>query len=130
VVGFKPTTGRWPRGGVAPISHTLDTTGLLARSVEAWSFGDGATATGPSASHAYAKPGTYEAVATVSDGAAQAQASSRITITGAATTATKAVTLTRAAAKKRRRLPAAVRALRRAGARGTRRPSARARPVS
>ncbi|MFE0455159.1 amidase family protein [Streptomyces sp. NPDC058914] len=34
VVGFKPTTGRWPRGGVAPISHTLDTTGVLARSVE------------------------------------------------------------------------------------------------
>jgi Asp-tRNA(Asn)/Glu-tRNA(Gln) amidotransferase A subunit family amidase len=34
VVGFKPTTGRWPRGGVAPISHTLDTTGMLARSVE------------------------------------------------------------------------------------------------
>ncbi|WP_194917076.1 amidase family protein [Catenulispora rubra] len=34
VVGFKPTTGRWPRGGVAPVSHVLDTTGLLARSVE------------------------------------------------------------------------------------------------
>ncbi|ANN76318.1 amidase family protein [Bordetella flabilis] len=34
VVGFKPTTGRWPRGGVAPISHTLDTTGVFARSVE------------------------------------------------------------------------------------------------
>lgn len=34
VVGFKPTTGRWPGGGVAPISHTLDTTGVLARSVE------------------------------------------------------------------------------------------------
>lgn len=34
VVGFKPTTGRWPRGGVAPVSHTLDTTGVLARSVE------------------------------------------------------------------------------------------------
>jgi Asp-tRNA(Asn)/Glu-tRNA(Gln) amidotransferase A subunit family amidase len=34
VVGFKPTTGRWPRGGVAPISHTLDTTGALARNVE------------------------------------------------------------------------------------------------
>lgn len=33
VVGFKPTTGRWPRGGVAPVSHTLDTTGLLARYV-------------------------------------------------------------------------------------------------
>lgn len=34
VVGFKPTTGRWPRGGVAPISHTLDTTGVFARNVE------------------------------------------------------------------------------------------------
>ncbi|KWV59703.1 indole acetimide hydrolase [Rhizobium altiplani] len=34
VVGFKPTTGRWPRDGVAPISHTLDTTGVLARSVD------------------------------------------------------------------------------------------------
>ncbi|UGY05820.1 amidase family protein [Bradyrhizobium quebecense] len=34
VVGFKPTTGRWPRKGVAPISHTLDTTGVFARSVE------------------------------------------------------------------------------------------------
>jgi Asp-tRNA(Asn)/Glu-tRNA(Gln) amidotransferase A subunit family amidase len=34
VVGFKPTTGRWPGGGVAPISHTLDTAGILARSVE------------------------------------------------------------------------------------------------
>ncbi|ACP22029.1 Indoleacetamide hydrolase (plasmid) [Sinorhizobium fredii NGR234] len=34
VVGFKPTTGRWPGNGVAPISHTLDTTGVLARNVE------------------------------------------------------------------------------------------------
>jgi len=34
VVGFKPTTGRWPRSGVAPISHTLDTTGVFARHVE------------------------------------------------------------------------------------------------
>ncbi|MGW7775692.1 amidase family protein [Pseudomonas machongensis] len=34
VVGFKPTTGRWSGRGVAPISHTLDTTGVLARSVE------------------------------------------------------------------------------------------------
>jgi Asp-tRNA(Asn)/Glu-tRNA(Gln) amidotransferase A subunit family amidase len=34
VVGFKPTTGRWPRGGVAPISHTLDTTGVFARNVD------------------------------------------------------------------------------------------------
>jgi mandelamide amidase len=34
VVGYKPTPGRWPSKGVAPISETLDTTGLLARSVE------------------------------------------------------------------------------------------------
>lgn len=34
VVGFKPTTGRWPRNAVAPISHTLDATGVLARSVD------------------------------------------------------------------------------------------------
>ncbi|WP_201359273.1 amidase family protein [Mycobacterium paraintracellulare] len=33
VVGFRPTTGRWPRDGVAPISSTLDTTGILARTV-------------------------------------------------------------------------------------------------
>jgi mandelamide amidase len=34
VVGFKPTPGRWPGDGVAPISHTLDTTGVLARNVD------------------------------------------------------------------------------------------------
>jgi len=34
VVGYKPTTGRWSGEGVAPISHTLDTTGVLARNVE------------------------------------------------------------------------------------------------
>jgi Asp-tRNA(Asn)/Glu-tRNA(Gln) amidotransferase A subunit family amidase len=33
-VGFKPTTGRWPGRGVAPIARTLDTTGILARNVE------------------------------------------------------------------------------------------------
>lgn len=34
IVGFRPTTGRWPGNGVAPISHTLDTLGPMARSVE------------------------------------------------------------------------------------------------
>jgi indoleacetamide hydrolase len=34
VVGFKPTPGRWSSEGVAPISHTLDTTGVIARRVE------------------------------------------------------------------------------------------------
>ncbi|WP_050386525.1 amidase family protein [Bradyrhizobium pachyrhizi] len=34
VVGFKPTTGRWPVTRVAPIADTLDTTGVLARKAE------------------------------------------------------------------------------------------------
>ncbi|MFT4437701.1 amidase family protein [Caballeronia sp. 15715] len=34
VVGFKPTPGRWSSNGVAPISETLDTTGVLARDVD------------------------------------------------------------------------------------------------
>ena len=33
-VGYKPTPGRWPGTGVAPISHALDTPGVLVRSVE------------------------------------------------------------------------------------------------
>ena len=41
VVGFKPTPGRWAGDGVAPISHTLDTTSLLARSVEDCALIDG-----------------------------------------------------------------------------------------
>lgn len=34
----------------------------------AWTFGDGATATGATATHAYARPGAYNATLTVSDG--------------------------------------------------------------
>ena len=33
VFGFRPTVGRYPRGGVVPISHTRDTPGPLARSM-------------------------------------------------------------------------------------------------
>lgn len=33
VVGFKPTPSRWSSDGVAPISNTLDTTGVIARRV-------------------------------------------------------------------------------------------------
>jgi len=33
IVGYKPTPGRWPSRGTAPISQTLDTIGVLARSV-------------------------------------------------------------------------------------------------
>jgi indoleacetamide hydrolase len=40
VVGYKPTPGRWPNEGVAPVSHTLDAIGLIARSVEDCSLVD------------------------------------------------------------------------------------------
>ena len=33
IVGFRPTTGRWPQEGIVPISHTRDTAGPMARSV-------------------------------------------------------------------------------------------------
>lgn len=34
IVGLRPTLGRYPGGGVLPISHTRDTVGAMARSVE------------------------------------------------------------------------------------------------
>ncbi len=33
IVGFRPTTGRWPRTGIIPISHTRDTAGPMTRTV-------------------------------------------------------------------------------------------------
>lgn len=51
VVGYKPTPGRWPSSGVAPISQVLDAIGLLARSVEDCELVDalltGGTVSGP-----------------------------------------------------------------------------------
>jgi indoleacetamide hydrolase len=47
VVGYKPTPGRWPVEGVAPISETLDTTGLLARNVEDCALVDAILTHGP-----------------------------------------------------------------------------------
>ncbi len=40
-VGLKTTAGRWPTEGIVPLSPTLDTAGLLARTVEdvCWAFG-------------------------------------------------------------------------------------------
>lgn len=39
VVGLKTTRGRWPTGGVVPLSSTLDTVGLLGRTVSDVGFG-------------------------------------------------------------------------------------------
>ncbi|WP_326835318.1 amidase family protein [Amycolatopsis rhabdoformis] len=41
VVGFKPSRGRWPGDGVAPVSTTLDSTGVIARSVADCALVDG-----------------------------------------------------------------------------------------
>ncbi len=37
--GLKPTHGRWPQEGIVPLSPSLDTPGILARSVEDLAFG-------------------------------------------------------------------------------------------
>jgi PKD repeat protein len=44
-----------------------------------WSFGDGASATGPTTSHTYAAPGSYAARVVVSDGRANASATAQVT---------------------------------------------------
>jgi PKD repeat protein len=48
-----------------------------------WNFGDGTTGSGASTSHAYAAPGAYTVAATVSDGLAQVQSTSTVTVTAA-----------------------------------------------
>jgi Asp-tRNA(Asn)/Glu-tRNA(Gln) amidotransferase A subunit family amidase len=47
IVGFRPTTGRWPGRGVAPISHTFDTLGPMARTVEDCALLDAVVTGGP-----------------------------------------------------------------------------------
>jgi hypothetical protein len=42
-----------------------------------WSFGDGATGSGPSVTHAYASPGTYTATVTVTDAVGNAASAAR-----------------------------------------------------
>lgn len=37
--GLKPTHGRWPQEGIVPLSPSLDTSGILARSLEDLAFG-------------------------------------------------------------------------------------------
>lgn len=41
LVGFRPTSGRWPQAGIVPISHTRDTPGPMTRSVADCALLDG-----------------------------------------------------------------------------------------
>ena len=63
--------GATPSTGTAPLSVTFDgsasTTPNGTVTSWAWSFGDGASGTGPVTSHVYSTPGTYTASLTVTD---------------------------------------------------------------
>jgi PKD repeat protein len=60
-----------PSSGTAPLSVTFDGSGSTTPNGTvtswAWSFGDGASDTGPLATHVYSTPGTYTASLTVTD---------------------------------------------------------------
>lgn len=89
-----------PLTGIAPLSVTFDGSGSTTPNGTvtswAWSFGDGASATGPFVTHVYAAPGNYTASLTVVDS------------TGASSTATAAIVVTPAAPEAPSALTAAV----------------------
>jgi PKD repeat protein len=78
-----------PTSGTAPLAVSFDgwtssdPDGTIAS--HSWSFGDGATASGGTATHTYAAPGTYSATLTVMDNAG-AVGSTSVTITATAVT--------------------------------------------
>ncbi|TDP90778.1 mandelamide amidase [Leucobacter luti] len=59
VFGFRPTTGRWPSGGIVPLSPTRDTVGVIAESAELLELVDRVVCN---------EPGRRRAAATVSRG--------------------------------------------------------------
>ena len=71
-----------PTRGDAPVTvvFTGGTTGGTAPNTYAWGFGDGGTSTAANPSHAYATPGTYTAVFTVTDATGHG-ASASVTVT-------------------------------------------------
>ena len=72
-----------PSSGVAPLAVSFDgsaSTGQIAK--YAWTFGDGATATGAKVSHSYAAAGSFTATLTVTDTVGATAATSKlITVT-------------------------------------------------
>jgi mandelamide amidase len=47
IVGFRPTTSRWPQQGIVPISHTRDTASPMTRTVADCALLDGVVTGGP-----------------------------------------------------------------------------------
>jgi VCBS repeat-containing protein len=69
--------------GVAPFDASFSATGADVDGdvlTFSWAFGDQHIASGPQVTHTYADAGTFDAVVTVSDGIATAQASVQITV--------------------------------------------------
>jgi PKD repeat protein len=73
-----------PRSGIAPLAVSFDGRGSTdadgSITSYAWSFGDGTSANGATASHTYSTPGNYVATLTVTDNAG-ASASTTVAIT-------------------------------------------------
>jgi PKD repeat protein len=75
VVAGAPPIARVAASGAAEIGQALALDGSASSDADgsvashAWTFGDGATATGPSVTHAYASAGTYAVTLTVTDDA-------------------------------------------------------------
>ena len=73
---------------------TTVSTLIVPRAGYAWSFGDGTTATGPSVSHTFAKPGTYTVTLTVTDRGGNTSTLTRtVTVLGSGTSTTPTSTL-------------------------------------
>lgn len=64
-----------PSNGTAPLTVTFDGSGSTSPhgtvTSWAWSFGDGASGTGPMTTHVYSAPGSYTASLTVTDGSGE-----------------------------------------------------------
>ena len=60
------------------INFSALATGGVAPYIFSWSFGDGATASGPMSAHSYAKPGNYTVTLVTSDGSNQTASASQV----------------------------------------------------
>jgi PKD domain len=67
----------------SPIGMAATATDRLSSPAITWSFGDGATASGPAVSHAYGAPGAYSVTVTATDSAGNSTSTSRSVLVSA-----------------------------------------------